>query len=536
MSVSKWTKLEGRDINSIYFLEKLIGFGGFGGVYRASEVVKNTWMRSIAVKLIEVDASVTATQLKELQAAVNFDHPHLIRCFTVGVWSTDIGEFLYLVMELAEISLKKHLEQQKNLSEPEVQEIAQHIASALVEVHKQGVHRDLKPDNILRINGRWKLSDFGIMREMGDRSISITQSQKMSLGYAPPEAYDGEVSTGWDIWSLGIIIAQAFSGQLPYEFKTDRELLKRICNYELKLPQLPALLDRLVQGCLQEETKQRLTATQLLDLLKGGNDGDLVLDLGNGVKLELVPISGGTFNMGSNDYVDEQPIHQVSLKPFYMGKYPVTQAQYAAIMGKNPSHFQGGDRPVEQVSWHDAKEFCDRLSQRTGKTIRLPSEAEWEYVCRAGSTGAYCFGDDRKQLKNYAWFGDNSGDLAIDSLQIWQTDQNNYWARILANNCRTHPVGEKTPNAWGLYDLHGNVWEWCLDEWHEDYSSKPDSLKRNGNEAWGDINENDNRYHLLRGGSWNDDAFNCRSAYRVMNLAFNRDYDVGFRVVVVSFP
>jgi len=264
-----------------------------------------------------------------------------------------------------------------------------------------------------------------------------------------------------------------------------------------------------------------------------------VVELGNGVLLEMVAIPGGTFWMGSADDEggdDEHPRHQVTVAPFWMGKFVVTQAQYETVMGKNPSHFQGGDRPVEQVSWHDAKEFCDRLSQRTGKTIRLPSEAEWEYVCRAGSTGAYCFGDDRKQLKNYAWFGDNSGDLAIDSLQIWQTDQNNYWARILANNCRTHPVGEKTPNAWGLYDLHGNVWEWCLDEWHEDYSSKPDSLKRNGNEAWGDINENDNRYHLLRGGSWSHDAFNCRSAYRGRNLAFNRNYDIGFRVVVVSFP
>ncbi|RPH90712.1 MAG: serine/threonine-protein kinase pkn1, partial [Chroococcales cyanobacterium metabat2.561] len=179
---------------------------------------------------------------------------------------------------------------------------------------------------------------------------------------------------------------------------------------------------------------------------------------------EMVDIPAGKFNMGSNEYEDEKPIHQVIVPAFQIGKYPVTQAQYQAVMGNNPSRFSGNPQnPVESVTWFNAQAFCEKLSQLTGKNYRLPTETEWEYACRAGTETLFSFGDDREQLGDYAWFDGNS-------------------------NNTTHPVGEKQPNPWEIYDMHGNVWEWCADQHHENYVNKPDNIRENGSLAWRDNN------------------------------------------------
>ncbi|MFM7438894.1 MAG: SUMF1/EgtB/PvdO family nonheme iron enzyme, partial [Snowella sp.] len=164
------------------------------------------------------------------------------------------------------------------------------------------------------------------------------------------------------------------------------------------------------------------------------------------IKLEMVKIPAGTFTMGSDENEDEKPKHQVKLQEFYLGKYPVTQEQYQAVMGNNPSKFQDNPKnPVEQVSWDDAQEFCQKLNQLTGKKYRLPTEAEWEYACRAGTQTRYYFGDDQSLLKEYAWYGDNSGDSLLDTIKIWDADPNweNYYKKVMDNNCKTHPVGDK---------------------------------------------------------------------------------------------
>ena len=230
-----------------------------------------------------------------------------------------------------------------------------------------------------------------------------------------------------------------------------------------------------------------------------------VEDLGNDVTLEMVQIPGGTFTMGSppkeaHKSQRERPQHQVTVSGFFMGRYEITQAQYQQVMNKNHSYFKGNKLPIEQVSWNDAVEFCKKLSQKTGRTYRLPSEAEWEYGCRAGTATPFSFGE------------------------TITTDLVNY------NREQTTEVGSFLPNPFGLYDMHGNVWEWCQDTWHYNYQDAPTD-----GTAW---IENNNDYQVLRGGSCLPYPGNCRSAYRYLYVRarWSLVYDfTGFRVVCTSF-
>jgi formylglycine-generating enzyme required for sulfatase activity len=254
-------------------------------------------------------------------------------------------------------------------------------------------------------------------------------------------------------------------------------------------------------------------------------------DLGNDITLEMVAIPGGTFTMGTEDeeierlvkkfdwqyFSREKPQHQVTLPSFYMGKYPITQAQWQAIaatakididLETNPSNFTGNELPVERVTWYQATEFCKRLSRETKQEYRLPSEAEWEYACRAGTTTPFYFGETI------------TGKLANHNASNTYADEPKGEYRK-----ETTPVGQFPPNAFGLYDMHGNVWEWCADTWHDNYDGAPTD-----GSVW-TKNGNDNR-SPLRGGSWYDNPNNCRSAYR-RNFV-RRDgivSSVGFRVV-----
>jgi formylglycine-generating enzyme required for sulfatase activity/uncharacterized caspase-like protein len=245
-------------------------------------------------------------------------------------------------------------------------------------------------------------------------------------------------------------------------------------------------------------------------------------DLGGGVRLDLVAIPGGSFQMGSADGDgdgDERPQHSVTIKPFLIGKYPVTQAQWkrAAALPKvktdlnsDPAGFKGENRPIEQVSWNDAIEFCARLSKATGHEYRLPTEAEWEYAGRAGTSTPFHFGETlTTDLANY--------------------DGNYTYASAPKGSYRkqTTDVGSFPPNAFGLYDLHGNVWEWCLDHWHSNYKGAPID-----GSAW--ITGGEPKYRLLRGGSWFHDPRDCRSADRNGNEPDGRDHGIGFRVVCSS--
>jgi formylglycine-generating enzyme required for sulfatase activity len=230
----------------------------------------------------------------------------------------------------------------------------------------------------------------------------------------------------------------------------------------------------------------------------------LTLDLGKGVTMKLILIPAGKFMMGSPDNEKgrdprEGPQREVTItKPFCMGATEVTQAQYEAVAGKNPSSLKGPHRPADQAQWDNAVEFCKKLSDKSGKKVRLPTEAEWEYTCRAGTKTRFSFGDDDTDLHDYAWYAANS-------------------------ESKTHPVGQKKPNAWGLYDMLGNVWEWC-----SDYHGEPYAIAKNVDPK----GPGSGSHHVLRGGSWIDGSQYCRSAYRHGHVPGFPYSSYGFRVVV----
>jgi formylglycine-generating enzyme required for sulfatase activity len=228
----------------------------------------------------------------------------------------------------------------------------------------------------------------------------------------------------------------------------------------------------------------------------------LRVDLGGGATLEMVLIPAGSFSMGA---AFAGPVHKVNItKPFYLGKYLLTQEQWEAVMGGNPSYFNGPKNPVEEVSWDDLQEFLGKLNGKFGAgaaKFQLPTEAQWEYACRAGSTTMYCHGDEESRLGEYAWYNANSGG-------------------------RTHPVGEKKPNAWGLYDMHGNVWEWCADWYDGRYYAHGPADDPTGPAA-GSV-------RVFRGGGWCDPARYCRSADRGYDVPGFRLDRLGFRVARVA--
>jgi formylglycine-generating enzyme required for sulfatase activity len=255
--------------------------------------------------------------------------------------------------------------------------------------------------------------------------------------------------------------------------------------------------------------------------------------LGESVTLEMIQIPGGSFWMGALEGDEEgaseyeQP-HLVNVLPFCMGKFEVTQAQWEAIMHQNLSLNKGETLPVENVSWQDATEFCRRLSSLTGRSYRLPSEAEWEYACRAGSTTPFYFGNNlTTQLANYWDMDEEILQDGEENLQDADPPHNGVIGILQPNSVRylqTQPVGSYPPNAFGLYDMHGNVYELCRDAWHRDYADAPTD-----GSAWG--SGEDSKIVVIRGGSFDYYKENCRSAYRSDTQVGYRYHGTGFRVV-----
>jgi formylglycine-generating enzyme required for sulfatase activity len=295
-----------------------------------------------------------------------------------------------------------------------------------------------------------------------------------------------------------------------YPFSSLKEVLKAYQKgLELRDEDIVEIEQRILKAVKISPPKIQFTSVkvdaqgEIVDRPQGEAE-IFVENLGGDVLLTMVKIPGGEFLMGSPTSEEghddsESPQHLVKVPELYMGQTLVTQAQWQQVVGNNPSRFTGdGKLPVEPVSWLDTQEFCHKLSEQTPHKYRLPSEAEWEYACRAKTTTPFYFGETMTdRLANYG-----------------------------RHRSKTTPVGEFPPNAFGLYDLHGNLWEWCQDHWHENYEGAP----INGS-SWLDLDAAENVFRVRRGGSWLYSPRNCRSASRLFNTPVNRLYDFGFRVV-----
>jgi eukaryotic-like serine/threonine-protein kinase len=451
------------------------------------------------------------------------------------------------------------------LSESQVIEILQEILAGLQEVHqKDKIHRDLKPDNIMRRaqDGKLVLIDFGAVKEI--RRISGTGNTVASAtvragseGYMSMEQAMGFPRLASDVYAVGAIGIQCLTGTHPSKLFDEAALALRWQHLCQVSSGLATVLEKMVvQNANDRYRDAKDAAGAIASLVKSVSEPQLTKiqftsvkldsygkivdrptgqaeifteDLGNGVSLSMVKIPSGKFMMGQTvsekqellkrfkeEYKDyfasELPQHQVTVSEFFLGQMLVTQAQWQAIMGNNPSKFQGDDRlPVDSVSWLDAMDFCQKLSQKTRRIYRLPSEAEWEYACRAGTTTPFAFGETiTPVVVNY------DGIFTYAKAAEGESHQ------------RATVVGSFPANLFGLYDMHGNLWEWCLDEWSDNYNN----VSTDGSPE-GDITSkvSSKAHAVMRGGSWYDLRVYCRSAYRISYDADLHRFNGGFRIV-----
>jgi formylglycine-generating enzyme required for sulfatase activity len=557
--------------------------GGFGRTYQVEDLHDNNKVKVLKVLILNV---AKAVQLFKQEAAVlqKLQHPGIPKGYeSIEFFPKNSQDPLHcLVMQYIEgQDLEEYV---NNLGRPIDQKSAlewlKEIAEILQAVHGANFfHRDIKPSNIMfQPNGKLALIDFGTAREMTGTYVAKQNigaiTKISSAGFTPPEQENNRAVPQSDFFALGRTFLYLLTGKLP----TDSEIYDAY-NDELKWrgfakgisPLLADLIDELMvrqasqrpqspevilQRLAEIERQlypppkpplkpqspkpktQTISATAAyssllqtwrpsflsFEVVKVDDRGNIVKrenrqaqyfieDLGNGVTLDMVSIPGGRFMMGSPESEKERrdsegPQRRVTVPSFFMAKYLVTQQQWQAVMGNNPSHFKGTSRPVETVSWNDVVEFCQKLSQKTGRDYRLPSEAEWEYACRAGTTTPFYFGETiTTDLANY------NGNYTYGN-----EPKGKYRGE-------TTDVGIFPPNAFGLYDMHGNVWEWCADHWHENYNGAPTD-----GSAW-TSGGNSNR-RLLRGGLWRFTPRFCRSAYRFYNSPGVRYYRRGFRIAV----
>ena len=491
---------------------KFLGEGGFGRTFQAIDekrlntpcVIKQFLPQQVGSAALAKATELFQQEAQRLQELGK--HPQIpdLEAF----FSQD--NRLYLVQDFIDgQNLFEEFQTQGKLNEPQIRTILTELLPVLQFIHdNQVIHRDIKPENIIRSkNGQLFLIDFGVSKETSGTILTRVGTVTGTPGYAPPEQFRGMVYHSSDLYSLAVTCVRLLTGHFQKADGADELFDTRKMQWQWqKYVSLSQELTTVLETMLQDiPTRRYDSAAEVLAAL-ANPQSSFTEDLGNGVKLEMIAIPGGTFWMGSpaNEAErgdNESPQHQVTVPSFFMGKYPLTQAQYQAIMGKNPAYFKGNNRPVENVSWDDAVRFCQKLSQRTGKNYRLPSEAEWEYACRAGTKTPFSFGDNiTTDLVNY------------DGTYPYKSAPKGKY-REQTTDVGTFPP-TFPPNAFGLYDMHGNVWEWCEDDWHENYIDAPTD-----GSAWN--SQSGSNTKPLRGGSWLDAAGDCRSAYR---YRYSRDF------------
>jgi formylglycine-generating enzyme required for sulfatase activity len=491
----------------------------------------------------------------------------------------------YLVQEFVDgDNLLKELEDRGALSEAQIRELLKDMLSVLQFVHANNtIHRDIKPANIIRRkrDGKLILVDFGAAKasEWGDAGVTGTIIG--SAGYVAPEQARGKPQFSSDLFSLGVTCLHLLTNVIPlelFDLGDDRWVWRDYLTDRPVSEQLGQIIDKLVENATkkrfasveevfavlnstksseaqenrattnralptqhfnssppqqQQKPKTNLpvkifefeTATvtsntslvgkkfKLQSNFRRGEAKYVAIELAEGINIDLVVIPGGNFLMGSPKKEaergsEEDPQHEVIVPTFLLGKYLVTQAQWQALMKNNPSRFQkdGKNRPVERVSWFESQLFCEKLSELACREIRFPSEAEWEYACRAGTTSPFSFGATlTTELANY------NGEFTYA------------YGVVEENRFQTTEVGRLPANPFGLYDLHGNVAEWCIDTWHDNYTDAPAD-----GSAW--ISGKEKEARVLKGGSWLHVPGSCRCASRLKALPNSKSDAFGFRV------
>jgi sulfatase modifying factor 1 len=496
---------------------KELGQGGMAVVYLANDLALGT---QVAIKVLKSHllshVQIRNKFLKEGRSLFQMSHPNVVRVYNI----IDQPDCAALVMEYIEgETLRQKIARQGRFSDEEVKLHLEQLLQALQYVHDQQIiHRDIKSGNImLDKQGQIKLLDFGIAKSINPNDTESTAMGLMSPLWASPEQLNGErLSISTDIYSSGVVLWEMASGQRPWNLTNPslETLVEHVCRRPL--PELDCSWDEQIQIATAKKPSGRYSsAQQWLEVLHGMQNLDWTIEEDIEVvpeepelpevpappelpEIEWVSIPVGTFAMGSTMYEwgrqsHEGPAHQVTLGAFEMSKYPVTFDQYDAFCDatgrpKPDDNYWGrGKRPVIHVDWNDANAFAEWMG------CRLPTEAEWEYACRAGTTTRF-----------------NTG---------WSLNANQ--ANFDENLRKTNPVGTYTPNAWGLYDMHGNVWEWCSD-WFGMYSSSAQTNPKGPSSGLD---------RVLRGGGWYNNGRYCRSAHRERSLPSGRYNRVGFRLV-----
>ncbi len=570
-----------------YRVMKVLGQGSFGRTYGALDLdcMNRPCVIKKFIAHAEGETLQKAKQLfaQEAQRLYELDHVQIPQLYAYF----EQNDSLYLVQEFIEgQNLLKIYKSQGYFNEKQILAILKEILPILHYIHEHGVlHRDIKPENIMRRlpsekntkKGSLVLIDFGGAKQTTGTSLTGMGTAIYTPGYAAMEHMMGRPCKGSDIYSLGVTCIRLLTGCLSAgtAAKVAQDELYDIHNARWRWRekvkeqniyvngQLGEVLDKMLEPFLQnryqtaEEVLAALVAKrsrtiispqatvfienpqaeiekelnqqnnqlnkfqfQVVSIDANGDETEsktleteyIKEDLGSGISLEMVSIPSGEFLFGlpnnTKEKTDNEIMQQViKVSSFYISKYPITQNQWERVMKNNPSRFKGGNRPVEQVSWFEAMSFCQKLSTKTGKKYRLPTETEWEYACRGGTTSPFNFGESI--ITDLANYDGNCGYANAPKGRYRQ---------------KTVNVGSFSANAFGLYDMHGNVREWCANIWEKEFDRQEIIVP--------DVN--DLRLRALRGGSWADHPLSCRCTARYGLEPTIKNFIIGFRVVCLS--
>ncbi len=402
-----WATLEGSVVDGRYHLGPLLSSGSYGGVFAADEVVADKMMRHLAIKLITPDSEYPERQMEELVLATSMDHPNILRCFSPGVCTLNGVRLLYLVMEMASSSLAdRFIEGVMTMDETVI--LAQGMLSALIYLgggDRPLVHRDLKPANILNVNGVWKLADFGLLRGIGPDRVAQTRTLLGTAEYAPPEAFDGTVSTAWDMWSLGAVLVEALTGALPFDEPSPQQLQNSILTSTANnVDQIGDPLQPIIRGCLIKERLKRWTAEEAIGVLKGTAAAPIFLTEGSLIGDNLALRKGKypfRFKFGSADTVPE--LIQLC------EEYPNEAQDYLANRYFVKWFGDALDDPAlareaggcSQLHWHEPERGVELLLRELRKNCGMPFDPNIEPLSQRLDFGLVTVGEQTSLPLHY---------------------------------------------------------------------------------------------------------------------------------------